>query len=51
MTDKEVMQVALDALTRWQDICISKQRSAKELTIPTKAILTLMVALNKNPTK
>jgi len=51
MTDKEAMQVALDALTRWQGICLDKNRSAKELTIPTKAIQALMTVLNKNPTE
>jgi hypothetical protein len=40
------MQTALDALTRWQQICVAKNRSAKELTIATKAINALNEALN-----
>ena len=43
---KEVMQIALDALTRWQQICIAKNRSAKELVIATKAINALNAELN-----
>jgi hypothetical protein len=42
MTDKETMQLALDALVKWQRICLAKNRGAKELTIPTNAIFTLI---------
>lgn len=45
---KEVMQTALDALTRWQQICIANNRSARELTIATKAINSLNEALNSD---
>jgi len=51
MTDKELMQLALDALVKWQRICLAKNRGAKELTIPTKAIFALTAALSQDGLK
>lgn len=38
---RHAAQEALNALMRWQEICLAKNRSTKELTIPTKAIHVL----------
>ena len=38
---RQAAQEALNALMRWQEICLAKNRSTKELTIPTKAIHAL----------
>lgn len=51
MTDKETMQLALDALVKWQRICLVKSRAANELTIPTKAIFALSAALSQDEPK
>lgn len=51
MTDKEAMQLALDALMKWQRICLAKSRAANELTIPTKAIFALTAALSQDEPK
>lgn len=51
MTDRETMQLALDALMKWQKICLAKSRSANELTIPTKAIFALSAALAQDEPK
>jgi hypothetical protein len=51
MTDKETMQMALDALVKWQGICLAKSRAANELTIPTRAIFALTVALSQGEPK
>jgi hypothetical protein len=48
---KQTMQLALDALVKWQKICLAKNRSAKELTIPTKAIFALNAALAQGEPK
>jgi hypothetical protein len=45
------MQLALDALVKWQKICLAKNRSAKELTTPTKAIFALNAALAQGEPK
>ena len=51
MTDKEAMQLALDALVKWQRICLAKSRAANELTIPTRAIFALTAALSQDEPK
>lgn len=38
---RQAVQEAFNALVKWQTICLQKNRSAKELTIPTKAIRVL----------
>lgn len=38
---RHAAQEALNALMRWQEICLAKNRSTKELTISTKAIHAL----------
>ena len=48
---KQTMQLALDALVKWQKICLAKNRSAKELTTPTKAIFALNAALAQGEPK
>jgi hypothetical protein len=48
---KQTLQMALDALVKWQGICLAKSRSAKELTIPTKAIFALTAALSQGEPK
>lgn len=42
---RQAAQEALNALMRWQEICLAKNRSTKELTIPTKAIHALVELL------
>ncbi len=39
---RAAVQEAYNALVKWQTICLQKNRSAKELTIPTNAIFTLI---------
>ena len=51
MPDKEAMQMALEALVKWQGICLAKSRAANELTIPTKAIFALTAALAQGEPK
>ena len=48
---KQTLQLALDALVKWQGICLAKSRSANELTIPTKAIFALTAALAQGDPK
>jgi hypothetical protein len=48
---KQTLQLALDALVKWQKICLAKSRSANELTIPTKAIFALTAALAQGEPK
>jgi hypothetical protein len=48
---KQTLQLALDALVKWQGICLAKSRSANELTIPTKAIFALNAALAQGEPK
>ena len=42
---RQAIQDAFGALTKWQTICLQKNRAAKELTIPTKAIFSLMALM------
>jgi hypothetical protein len=39
---RAAVREAYSALVKWQTICLQKNRSAKELTIPTNAIFTLI---------
>ena len=45
------MQLALDALMKWQRIWLAKSRAANELTIPTRAIFALTAALSQHELK
>ena len=45
MTDKEVMQMALDALESWQKTCLDCARPSEELARSTKPLQTLRTAL------
>jgi hypothetical protein len=42
---RQTIQEAFNALTKWQTICLQKNRSVKELTIPTKAIFALIALM------
>lgn len=48
---RHAAQEALNALMRWQEICLAKNRSTKELTIPTKAIHALTEILEVKGSK
>jgi len=45
MTDREVMQMALDALESWQKTCLDCARPSEELGRSTKPLQTLRTAL------
>lgn len=45
---RQAMQEALTALTKWQGICLQKSRSARELTISTKAIFALTALIGSD---
>jgi len=45
MTDKEVMQMALDALESWQKTCLDCARPSEELGRSTKPLQALRTAL------